>query len=1207
MSDKSQIKVSCTDQVLKITESPVLASGGLSEVRVVFTFCDKWAGFAKTAIFYRDIEDPYFAVLDENDTCIVPWEVCYEEGAFFFGVFGEKGTTRRTSVMMRYKTKSGAITTEMMPSDPTPDVYDQIMAMLAEIRGSQGTFIEDAETAIQNANTAAQNAQIATSNTNTATENANTATASALQATESANTAANNANTEAGKATQATTDANAATTNANNAASDARTATEETNAARESLMQAAGDALETIKEVVQDGEDAPPIVCSADGEVITVNDSADRLVRGLSLYGKTEQFKTTGKNLLKYTENIGTNAGVTFTVDSNGIISASGTPSAIFAESIYGDYSTPIAFPAGDYIISGGVDKDHYLRVRIHNPDGTFKVHIYATDTEKSFTIEDGELVSVSIYFATLTAVSGMKFYPMIRLASVADATYEPYTGGAPSPSPDYPQDLVSVGDSGSVVVSTNTPNNLLPAAVVKEVTQHGLTFASYSDGSYTIKGTKNVSYASSVYFPLPTPVHFPASGSLTWQDRGNTALSSFSFAFHTTLANGNYSQLGFRGTYGSNQDVNFLKGKTVTAISLYVANSEQIDLTMRPSIRYVPSPNNGSIDFVESQYQSLAASTPNGLPGIPVSSGGNYTDASGQQWICDEVDFARGVHVQRIGKIDSYASDEIPGEYMSTTGELSDGATVIYTLAESIETALSEEDLAAYAALHTCHPNTMVWNDANAHMSVNYVTDTKTYIDRDINAISEDINAISEDVNGISAAINLKKYDNGLYYYKGKQVTENPGVGNTVCGVFYSTTDGLVFDAKADKKYIVFIQSRTVRDGVAIKQTISCHACKTGTSSRYGTLSTSAEYSGDITYSYNELTVPNDARVFYYAHIIGGEVGGKQYEFSLEKVFLLEVDKDSTFDYKTYLKTAECEKTIFILEKEEEPTEEEPTEEEPTEIVCWGDSQTGGGHNSTTQSYPYFLQELLGDVYTVRNYGNGGENINAIAYRVGTLPLYIQPFTLPAGAGTTAITMQLANNRSLGNLFRAWNSANPVKVGGVSCYIYDNGKIQRVTAGTEAITFDRPVKALPPAPVKSKNAVHIFQVGANGGFSGIDEYLDMLKSMVNAISGIDKKYIVICPWHSYFHENFDGMEYNDISKRLYDAFGEHFLDIRSYLVNYGLADNNLTATETDTANIADNIVPTSIRYDGVHMNQYGYSSQAKKVYQFGKDLGYWD
>lgn len=48
---------------------------------------------------------------------------------------------------------------------------------------------------------------------------------------------------------------------------------------------------------------------------------------------------------------------------------------------------------------------------------------------------------------------------------------------------------------------------------------------------------------------------------------------------------------------------------------------------------------------------QSIILSTPNGLPGIKVDSGGNYTDKNGQQWICDEVDLARGKYVQRIWK----------------------------------------------------------------------------------------------------------------------------------------------------------------------------------------------------------------------------------------------------------------------------------------------------------------------------------------------------------------------------------------------------------------------------------------------------------------------------------------------------------------------------------------------------------------------------
>jgi hypothetical protein len=50
---------------------------------------------------------------------------------------------------------------------------------------------------------------------------------------------------------------------------------------------------------------------------------------------------------------------------------------------------------------------------------------------------------------------------------------------------------------------------------------------------------------------------------------------------------------------------------------------------------------------------QTLALPTPTGLPGIPVTSGGNYTDSTGQQWVCDEVDLERGVKVQRIYEVD--------------------------------------------------------------------------------------------------------------------------------------------------------------------------------------------------------------------------------------------------------------------------------------------------------------------------------------------------------------------------------------------------------------------------------------------------------------------------------------------------------------------------------------------------------------------------
>ena len=138
----SVIKAKVTDQLLKITEAPVVASGGVNEIKVEFDFCEKWDGFAKTAIFYQDETEIYYALVNENDVCIVPWEVCYADGTFNFTVFGEKGDVRRTSTTVRYKVRKGIMTENMMPSDPSPEIYDQILADLARMRAYNEEFVE---------------------------------------------------------------------------------------------------------------------------------------------------------------------------------------------------------------------------------------------------------------------------------------------------------------------------------------------------------------------------------------------------------------------------------------------------------------------------------------------------------------------------------------------------------------------------------------------------------------------------------------------------------------------------------------------------------------------------------------------------------------------------------------------------------------------------------------------------------------------------------------------------------------------------------------------------------------------------------------------------------------------------------------------------------------------------------------------------------
>ena len=112
-------------------------------------------------------------------------------------------------------------------------------------------------------------------------------------------------------------------------------------------------------------------------------------------------------------------------------------------------------------------------------------------------------------------------------------------------------------------------------------------------------------------------------------------------------------------------------------------------------------------------------------MPGIPVDSGGNYTDADGQQWVCDEVDFERGVYVQRIQKILDYSDESVLSPYMSTTGQLTTGAAVIYVLAAPNEIPLSAEELSAYAALMSYDGSTVISTDEDVSgISAKVVTD---------------------------------------------------------------------------------------------------------------------------------------------------------------------------------------------------------------------------------------------------------------------------------------------------------------------------------------------------------------------------------------------------------------------------------------------------------------------------------------------------
>ena len=95
--------------------------------------------------------------------------------------------------------------------------------------------------------------------------------------------------------------------------------------------------------------------------------------------------------------------------------------------------------------------------------------------------------------------------------------------------------------------------------------------------------------------------------------------------------------------------------GKPFGALHVYGKSTQNgVPLPTAP-VPIVSAGDGGTVTLTVSDgannSQTLTLQTPNALCGIPVASSGNYTDENGQQWVCDEMDLARGVYLQRVTK----------------------------------------------------------------------------------------------------------------------------------------------------------------------------------------------------------------------------------------------------------------------------------------------------------------------------------------------------------------------------------------------------------------------------------------------------------------------------------------------------------------------------------------------------------------------------
>lgn len=469
------------------------------------------------------------------------------------------------------------------------------------------------------------------------------------------------------------------------------------------------------------------------------NSKGNRGLESLTLHGKSTQVSTTGAQLLPF--EVGEKREG-FEVFKDGIAISGAGMKDIYAvgrkgmtnESSYDDF--PL-LASGEYYVYIDSASVNLIVVAFRNGTSIILGSSRAGNAAK-IKVMDGD--KFRIFLRIEEAAFNGKVKAMISKTRPTASNYEPYTGGKPSPSPSYPQEIKSVGQDGEIGVEV-LGKNLIPfpypllGGAGTQIERKGVKYTVQSDGGIRCVGT-------------PTAIDAIDLTDIRFSEINMNA---------NTPTNGKIVLSGEKLAYDRRNNKLFI----------YI----ELDHVGKPINTVVyPQIELGTVATEYEPYkpaQKLIIQTPNGLPGIPVSSGGNYTDEKGNQWVADEIDLARSEKVQRCkrsmltlrkvgnryvangirGGSTNYpnvicdkfaynpsANDGSPGIRLSANYDtivawcenFEEASSIIevdvtYVLATPIRTPLPPETIAAYKALKTYSPTTTVINDAGAGMSVGY------------------------------------------------------------------------------------------------------------------------------------------------------------------------------------------------------------------------------------------------------------------------------------------------------------------------------------------------------------------------------------------------------------------------------------------------------------------------------------------------------
>lgn len=415
-----------------------------------------------------------------------------------------------------------------------------------------------------------------------------------------------------------------------------------------------GETYDTLGEAIRTQEDelhrtkSNGISLTESGETIEIAGSEEKLFRNIKIYGKATQEKINGYQLFDASKISSTSINsISVTNKDDGSFSISSNNGEIsnkFAVShtIDGRENVTALFKKG-IVHSSVSDIVPKFYVQFFNKSVSSSVPVCTTKENGQVDITEHydniDLVKIGFFAESGETFKGGTIKPMVW--QDGDGTWEPFTNHKPAPNPDYEIPIIPTGNYNEETQKYEVPinvtgNQLFDASKIATKTQGGATVTNNGDGSLTISGSGSLSTGFLTSYVLTTDevksLFRPGNLNIKIDNRINPYLS---FTMNTSegniinVANGNIGTVKVDITEA-------LKLNDVYAvIQLYAdSGSEIIPGTFKPMIY---QSGDGTWEPFRLQQSVPAFDEP--LYGIPVSSGGNYTDKNGQQWISDVVD----------------------------------------------------------------------------------------------------------------------------------------------------------------------------------------------------------------------------------------------------------------------------------------------------------------------------------------------------------------------------------------------------------------------------------------------------------------------------------------------------------------------------------------------------------------------------------------